>query len=603
MPFHPMARNFDSFSLQTLRAHEAIFNNFRFYTETSCYLVPAENPEEWICLQSDLKHFHIKDFEALFGKDEDRHRHNLEQFGRLAREKRPIGSVFSGFHNLFVPVLKGGKCIAYLTSGVFLKSLPTREDLERQWESWSGAKPAPGDGGFKRFVTATLNASLLDGPLAPAHLELLEMLALLVSGEGDPWKIAARATELNHRVFTKWRLDARWPARALGLESGGSNRVWLDRRLDSFDRAVTRLKRVPRAAIAVLLEDAPGRGLDEVDALIRQKRLERAGFFLAQKMGESVAFPLWEEGLVFLTSPRPGASPLQVKLQFRETAKALTDKLGAQFGARAHAGIGSAVPEGDGLYPSCGEALRALRWAVYRNRRVLSQDEVRRLGIKPPGRERPWPEAARLVEACLRGVKAEESSTLDDFLQDVLHHTAGRPDLTRVHLMDALALYAATLEKKLLLPSGRLASLVKDWVPRFEKLRSAREMAVAFGEALRSLGEFPQRPSAAEGKSAVMELKSYIADHFRSSLSAARAARQMGVSRSTLHRYARQWLGMGFQEYVQKTRLEESKRLLDVGRYSVVRIARECGFSSSGYFIRVFKKSERKTPQQYRSRA
>jgi len=590
-------------SLQTLRAYEAIFNSFRFYTEMSCYLVPAESPEEWICLQSDLKHFHIKEFEALFGKNEDRHRYNLEHFRRLAREKKPICSVFSGFYNYFVPVLKAGECIGYLTSGVFLRDVPTREELERQWESWSGRKPRPGDADFKRFVSAALNAALLDGPQASAHLELLEMTASLVSGEGDPWAIANRATRLNHRVFARWKLDARWPPRALGLETGGSNRVWPDRRPKALDRITAGIKRVPRAAIAVLLADPGDRPSDEVDAMIRQKRLERAGFFLARQLEEAASFPLWDEGLVFLLSTRPGASNLQAKLLLKETARTITERLGAIFGLRAHAGIGSTVPEGDGLNPSCGEALRALQWAVHRNRAVLSHDEVGRLETKTAGHGRLWPDAPRLVEACLKGLKTEESTALDGYLREAFHYSAGRPDLIRTQLLDTLSLLASALEKRLLLPVGRLSAFMGDWVQRFEKMRSTREMDAAFREAVKSFGEFSLRPSAGKAKSTVLELKSYLEEHFRSPLTVRQVARQMGISQATLHRYARQWLGTGIQPYLRKLRLGEAQRLLRGTRLGVGRVARECGFSSSGYFIRVFKQSTGKTPDRFRNAA
>lgn len=601
MGFRANSEKSNSQSLQTLRAYEAIFNNFRFYTEMSCYLVPAEDPEEWICLQSDLKHFHIKEFEALFGKNEERHRYNLEHFNQLARGKKPVCSVFSGFHNYFVPVLKSGKCIAFLTSGVFLKDVPTREELERQWEAWSGRKPLPGDADFKRFVASALNAALLDGPQASAHLELLEMTASLVSGEGDPWEIASQATRLNHRVFAKWKLDARWPLRALGLETEGTNRVWPSRRPEALDRVTAGIKRVPRAAIAVLLADSSESPSDEVEAMIRQKRLERAGFFLARQLGETVAFPLWDEGLVFLTSPRPGASNLQAKLQLRETARMITQQLGAIFNLRAHTGIGSIVPEGDGLNPSCNEALRALQWAVHRNRKVLSNDEVERLEIKPARRNRPWPDAPRLVETCLKGLKAEENSALDNYLTEVFHHAAGRPDLVRTQLLDAICLYASSLEKRLLLPVGRFSGFIGDWTHRFGKMRSTREMDTAFREAMKSFKELSMRPSAAKAKSTVLELKSYLSEHFRSPFTARQAAKQMGISRATLHRYARQWLGMGIQPYLQKLRLEEAKRLLRGTRLGAGRVARECGFASSGYFIRVFKKSTGKTPHQFRN--
>jgi AraC-like DNA-binding protein len=46
--------------------------------------------------------------------------------------------------------------------------------------------------------------------------------------------------------------------------------------------------------------------------------------------------------------------------------------------------------------------------------------------------------------------------------------------------------------------------------------------------------------------------------------------------------------------------LEEAERLLRGSHYSVAWIARECGFTSSGYFIRVFKQHAKMTPQRYR---
>jgi hypothetical protein len=53
-------------------------------------------------------------------------------------EKRSLCTRFSGFNDFFVPVLKAGKCIAFIVSGYFLKNVPTRRELELQWESWTG---------------------------------------------------------------------------------------------------------------------------------------------------------------------------------------------------------------------------------------------------------------------------------------------------------------------------------------------------------------------------------------------------------------------------------------------------------------------------------
>jgi AraC-like DNA-binding protein len=591
-------RDLVSPTVQTFRAFEAIFNNFRYYTDMSCFLVTKDKPNQWLCLQPPPKSFGIVNYENRFGQDRDHY--NQANFKRLLTDKHPICSRFSGFHNFFVPVLCKGKCIAFITSGFFSKSIPTREELELQWKSWTGRFPAPDDTDFKGFVLNALNMPLLDGPQARAHRELLEMAAALLSGEGDPDGIASRATELNHKVFTRWKLNAEWPRKALGLEIVGSDQSWPDKRFGENDMMVTKMRRMPTVAMALLLVDEQDRALDDVDAMIRQKRLEREGFFHARRLGETVSFPVGDEGLAFLTSPRPGSNPTQAKLQLREKARSISERMGKLFHTQALIGIGSILPEGEGLNASYQEALLALQWAIHQDRKQVSYDEIAPLEINTRSTGTPWPDAQDLTGAYLRGAKAEKVPALDRYIRDVIHQAAGRVDLARVHLISTLSLYSAQLEGKLLLPSGRLSGLLRDWIIRLEKSRATHELIGAFKEALGAFAQFSLDPSTAELAATVKDLKVYVSGHFRSPLTAGHAARQMGVSPSSLHRYVRKWMGMGFNQYVQQVRLEEAKRMLRTSRFSVARIAQECGFSSSGYFIRSFKKKTRKTPLQFR---
>ncbi len=591
--------DFASPTVQTFRAFEAIFNNFRYYTEMSCFLVTKDKPNQWLCLQPPPKNFGIVNYENRFGQDHDHY--NQINFRRLIADKRPVCTRFSGFYNYFVPVLSGGKCVAFITSGFSLKDIPKRRQLEQQWKSWTGKFPPPEDPDFKGFVFNAVNMPLLDGPQARAHLELLGMVASLISGEGNPEEIISRATELNHKVFTKWKLNVEWPRKALGLDIQGSDQPWPDKRFGQNDITVTKMRRMPTVAMALLLVDERGRGLDDVDSMIRQKHLEREGFFLAQRLGETVAFPLGDEGLVFLTSPRPGANPTQAKLQLMEKARSLSEKMGRIFHTQALIGIGSVRFEGDGLNASRQEALLALQWAIHQNKKQFSYDEIAASESHPPSQGTPWPDAQGLTEAFLKDSKAEKAAALDQYIHDVIHHSAGRADLARVHLICTLSLYGAQLERKLLLPSGRLSGLLGDWISRLEKSRATHDLIAAFKDALGVFLKFALKPSTAEMAATVKDLKAYVAGHFRSPLTAGQAARQMGFSRASLHRYARKWMGMGFNEYVQQVRLAEAKSLLRASRLSVARIAQECGFSSSGYFIRAFKKKNRGTPQQFRN--
>ena len=591
--------DFVSPTVQTFRAFEAIFNNFRYYTDMSCFLVTKDKPHQWLCLQPPLKSFGIVNFENRFGQDRDHY--NQMNFKLLTQHKRPVCSRFSGFYNFFIPVLSRRKCTAFITSGFFMKTIPTRGELEQQWKLWTGKVPPPDDADFKSFVFNAVNMPLLDGPQARAHRELLEMTASLLSGGGNPEKIAARATELNHKIFTQWKLNDEWPRKALGLELQGSNQPWPDQHFGENDRMVTKMKRMPTVAMALLLVDEQDRNLDDVDSMIRQKHLEREGFLYAQRLGETTAFPLGDEGLVFLTSPRPESNATQAKLQLKERARSISEKMVKLFRTQALIGIGSILPEGEALNPSRQEALLALQWAIHQNKKQFSYDDIASSEKIPRSNEPPWPNAQGLVESYLRDSKAEKAPALDQYIRGVIQHSAGRADLARVHLSSALSLASAQLEKKLLLPPGRLSGLLSDWIARLEKPRATHELIGSFKEALGAFAKFSADPSAAESAATVRDLKVYVLEHFRSSLTAGQAAKQMGFSRSSLNRYAQQWLGMGFNEYVQQARLGEAKRMLRTSRFSVARIAQECGFSSSGYFIRAFKKTTRRTPQQFRN--
>jgi hypothetical protein len=50
--------------IETQKALESVFLPFRFFTGMSCYLVPADEWERWICLQPGPKHWTIKEFDG-----------------------------------------------------------------------------------------------------------------------------------------------------------------------------------------------------------------------------------------------------------------------------------------------------------------------------------------------------------------------------------------------------------------------------------------------------------------------------------------------------------------------------------------------------------
>ncbi len=72
------------------------------------------------------------------------------------------------------------------------------------------------------------------------------------------------------------------------------------------------------------------------------------------------------------------------------------------------------------------------------------------------------------------------------------------------------------------------------------------------------------------------------------------------LSEYTITKLIRNQTNMTFKRYLTHVRLEQAKQLLGFSQDSIQDIASQCGFSSSSYFIRVFKSETNVTPLQYR---
>lgn len=76
--------------------------------------------------------------------------------------------------------------------------------------------------------------------------------------------------------------------------------------------------------------------------------------------------------------------------------------------------------------------------------------------------------------------------------------------------------------------------------------------------------------------------------------------RALGTNRVTLGKKFHRHLDVGLQEYILGRRIEFTGDLLREGEMSVEKIAEVCGFSSSSYFSRVFKKVMQRSPGSLR---
>jgi LacI family transcriptional regulator len=84
-------------------------------------------------------------------------------------------------------------------------------------------------------------------------------------------------------------------------------------------------------------------------------------------------------------------------------------------------------------------------------------------------------------------------------------------------------------------------------------------------------------------------------------LSVADLVEQFGISRSTLDRWCREYLGHSAHEELHHVRLERVRQLLAESSLTLAEIARRTGFKDHEHLARLFRQTTGQTPGQYRA--
>ncbi len=92
----------------------------------------------------------------------------------------------------------------------------------------------------------------------------------------------------------------------------------------------------------------------------------------------------------------------------------------------------------------------------------------------------------------------------------------------------------------------------------------------------------------------------YIRNHLTEDISVEKLAEKACMSSSHFYKSFKNTLGESPIDYLNAERIKLAKKLIRTTQKKMSDIAHVCGFNSSSYFIRSFKKSEGITPNQYR---
>lgn len=103
-------------------------------------------------------------------------------------------------------------------------------------------------------------------------------------------------------------------------------------------------------------------------------------------------------------------------------------------------------------------------------------------------------------------------------------------------------------------------------------------------------------------KNSIKSCIEYIETHYAEKFTTGDMAKFCAMSESYFMFFFKELIGVTFVQYLNAFRIEKSKKLLTETDFSLEKIACLVGFQDVNYYNRVFKKTEKITPQQYRQR-
>ena len=109
-----------------------------------------------------------------------------------------------------------------------------------------------------------------------------------------------------------------------------------------------------------------------------------------------------------------------------------------------------------------------------------------------------------------------------------------------------------------------------------------------------------QIQTASRSQALFEAIRDHIDKHYASPLTRESVAQAFYISPNYLSHLFQKTGGLGFNEYLNHTRLEQAKTLLKGYDLKIKEVARTCGFVDSNYFCRLFRKNTERSPSEYR---
>jgi AraC-like DNA-binding protein len=589
--------------LDNLFEYESFLTILRYYVDLNCFVIPSDSKNHlggWLAVNYHQRPNSLFDFQKKYGFKFNWDRLTDAAFERKHKKNQPLLLESLCFYDIFTPIRRQGKRLGTVFSGAFADRELDYAQLRASWKQLTGQTASPESGEFRQFVRVMLETPVIEGPTLLAYREALELFAGVLAYK-NYFQASQRLRELLTRFFSKQFPHSYWMDWALGLPTRQATPLWnLDVQEMDWVQSDIGISQIPTTVITVIPMHTYGKKRNTVEEILRVYRFQRRSFQFARTLPQTVGGKLEHYGSVFVTSANPSKNRLQRREEIMEIADRIHSFAVGELGGPALVGIGETVAPGELLSESYRQAVLALHLGRESGKEIVS--------FIPSRVEKPEGvlEIMDLLEELKGQIETASSSgletILDSYLKQVLTLSLNDPEQIRWHLQYGLIQMRHVIKSRPHFLEKEGIKLHENLVLALEKAGTTQEMVLTFKDGLEKILYLMQGAGVLQDSYSMEKVRNYVVDHFREPLSISRLAKLADVSVSTLSRHFQKATGVGLERYLQNLRLEEARRLLKTGNLPVAQIAKDCGFKSSSYFARFFRKKTGSSPQQFRKK-
>ncbi|PTY04805.1 hypothetical protein DB347_19060 [Opitutaceae bacterium EW11] len=208
-------------------------------------------------------------------------------------------------------------------------------------------------------------------------------------------------------------------------------------------------------------------------------------------------------------------------------------------------------------------------------------------------------EEPALIAAIRRGERSAARHAINRVLTAI--YMLGQ---SRIELLKSLALELVVTMTRTAVQAGgnpeNILGLNYQSLSRLADISDQEDLAGWLCRMLESLIDAIESNSRLPGSSQLARAVKYVEEHLAEALPREEVARAAGLSPSHFSHLMKARMGCTFTQLLTRMRLERARSLLVHTDAELAHVAAACGFTDQSYFTRVFRKTHRLTPSEFR---